>query len=82
MKAENTTRRLDNLGRITIPKALRSRLGIAEGAELEFFTHKNNGITYICLADVDAKKKSDASAALEVLKEKYTYEEILDLLKG
>lgn len=82
MKAENTTRRLDNLGRITIPKALRSRLQIPDGAELEFFTHKNNGITYICLADVNAKKKSDASAALEVLKEKYTYEEILDLLKG
>ena len=82
MKAENTTRRLDNLGRITIPKALRARLGIPEGAEMEFYTYKNKGITFICLAEVNAKRDSEASAALEVLKEKYTYEEILDLLKG
>ncbi len=82
MKAENTIRRLDNLGRITIPKSLRTRLQIPDGAELEFFTHKNNGITYICLAEVNAKKKSDASAALDILKEKYTVDEILEMLKA
>ena len=75
MKAENTIRRLDNLGRITIPKSLRTRLQIPDGAELEFFTHN-------CLAEVNAKKKSDASAALDILKEKYTVDEILEMLKA
>jgi AbrB family looped-hinge helix DNA binding protein len=82
MKAENTVRRLDNLGRITIPKSLRTRLEIPDGAELEFFTHKNGGVTYICLAEVNAKKKTDAALALETLKEKYTVEEILEMLQA
>jgi hypothetical protein len=34
------------------------------------------------LADVNAKKKSDASAALDILKEKYTVDEILEMLKA
>ena len=61
---ENATRKLDNLGRIVIPKGLRDRLGIADGEELEFFTlyldHKN----YICLTNNQEENPKYQTAAL------------------
>ncbi len=38
MKATGIVRRIDDLGRVVIPKELRGRLGIAEGDPLEIFT--------------------------------------------
>ena len=49
MRAENITRRMDNLGRIVLPKNLRLRAGIAEGDELDVFTTEENGRYFICL---------------------------------
>ena len=46
MKSENITRKLDSLGRVTLPKSLRARLNIADGAELEVFTCDYEGKTY------------------------------------
>ena len=48
---ENTSRKLDNLGRIVIPKGIRSRLGISEADELQFYTMRKDGISYICLTN-------------------------------
>lgn len=48
---ENTTRKLDNLGRIVIPKGLRTRLDISDGEELEFFTMQADGKNFICLTN-------------------------------
>jgi AbrB family looped-hinge helix DNA binding protein len=53
MRAENITRRLDNLGRIVLPKNLRLRAGILEGDELEIFTTEENGRCFICLTKKD-----------------------------
>lgn len=38
MKATGIVRRMDDLGRVVIPKEVRGRLGIAEGDPLEIFT--------------------------------------------
>ena len=40
MKATDIIRRVDDLGRIVIPKEIRRNLGIREGDPLEIFLHK------------------------------------------
>lgn len=47
--SENTIRRLDSLGRISIPKGLRNRYWIDPNDELEFYSLRYNGRDYICL---------------------------------
>ena len=41
MKATGTIRRVDDLGRIVIPKEIRRNLGIREGDPLEIFLHED-----------------------------------------
>lgn len=82
MKSENVTRKLDTLGRITLPKGLRTRLGIPEGAEMEIFTHEYEGITYICLADVNAKDNSVQTLLSEMDKLNLSVEDVITLLNN
>ena len=35
---ENTSKKVDSLGRITLPKGMRARLNVTDGTEMEFFT--------------------------------------------
>lgn len=42
MKATGIVRKVDELGRIVIPKELRSVMGMTEGAPLEIFVHGNS----------------------------------------
>lgn len=66
---ENTTRKLDNLGRIVIPKSLRTRLDISECEELEFFTMQAEGKNFICLTnnhEEDPKYRAAASVLEEL----------------
>lgn len=44
MKATGIVRRIDDLGRIVIPKEVRRSLGIKEGDPLEIFTTKDGEI--------------------------------------
>jgi AbrB family looped-hinge helix DNA binding protein len=47
---ENTTRKIDSLGRVSIPKSMRSRLGIEDGAEMAFYLLEDDvGTQYVCL---------------------------------
>ncbi len=41
MKATGIVRRIDDLGRIVIPKEIRRSLGIREGEPLEIFLHED-----------------------------------------
>lgn len=43
MKATGIIRRVDDLGRVVIPKELRKNMGINEGQPLEIFTQTVNG---------------------------------------
>ena len=66
---ENTSRKLDNLGRIVIPKSIRSRLGISEADELQFYTMRKDDISYICLTNCheeDPKYRAAASVLEEL----------------
>ena len=38
LQCENQSRKIDNLGRVTIPKSMRDRLGWAQNDEVEFYT--------------------------------------------
>ena len=47
MKATGIIRRIDDLGRIVIPKEIRRSLGIKEGDPLEFFTNREGEIILV-----------------------------------
>jgi bifunctional DNA-binding transcriptional regulator/antitoxin component of YhaV-PrlF toxin-antitoxin module len=66
---ENTSRKLDNLGRIVIPKGLRTRLGFNESDDLYFYTMSQDGISYICLTNCQTEdpKYRTAVSVLEEL---------------
>ena len=81
MKSENITRKLDSLGRITLPKSLRARLNIADGAELEVFTCDYEGRTYICLTDTETKT-TEGEIMVAKLLDMYSHEEILKMLNS
>jgi AbrB family looped-hinge helix DNA binding protein len=49
--SENTTRKVDALGRVSIPKSLRDRLDIAAEDEMEFFMMEYQGRRYVALAN-------------------------------
>lgn len=42
MKATGIIRRVDDLGRVVIPKEIRRNLGIREGDPLEIFLHEDS----------------------------------------
>lgn len=57
MQKENTSRKVDTLGRISIPKAIRDRLNIAVNDELDFYTTEENGASFICMTNQGKKLK-------------------------
>lgn len=48
MKATGIIRRVDDLGRVVIPKEIRRTLKIREGEPLEIFTDNVNGLPCVC----------------------------------
>ena len=68
---ENTSRRIDAMGRIVLPKGLRQRFGVRDNDELEFLSLELDGKHYICLTNsktVDPKYRT-AALVLEELGE-------------
>lgn len=66
---ENTTRKIDSLGRITLPKGLRDRMFLSENAELELFTANIDGRQCICLAS-PVNEEAEIQKAIDFLVEK------------
>lgn len=50
MKATGIIRRVDDLGRVVIPKEIRRTLHIREGEPLEIYTDNVNGMPVVCFA--------------------------------
>lgn len=49
---ENTTRKVDSLGRVSIPKSMRDRLEINTNDEVEFYLlQTDDGDQYVCLTN-------------------------------
>lgn len=46
MKATGIIRRVDDLGRVVIPKEIRRTLGIREGEPMEIFTDRDGSVIY------------------------------------
>ena len=69
--SENTTRKVDALGRVSIPKSLRDRLDIAAEDEMEFFMMEYQGRRYVALANT----KEDNSQKAE------KYKNVIDVLE-
>lgn len=68
---ENASRKLDSLGRISIPKAMRQRLNVADMSELDFYTIEDeNGHSYIAMAlPREEKLKKMRAEAIALLTE-------------
>ena len=53
MKATGIVRRIDDLGRVVIPKEIRRTIGIREGDLLEIFTLQENGKTMVAFSQCE-----------------------------
>ena len=69
MVNEHTTRKVDSLGRVVIPKSIRDKAEIKENDEVEFYTCEEDGRNFICLSKSGTKDKKweIAAAALREL---------------
>lgn len=69
LRPENVIKKIDDLGRITLPKGLRDRMYLnSDNNELEIFTMEVDGKMYICLASPDTIDNR-LYAAAEIFKE-------------
>ena len=66
---ENSSRKLDSLGRITLPKGLRDRMFLSDNAELELFTANIDGRQCICLSK-PIDEEEEIQKAVDFLAEK------------
>lgn len=66
---ENTTRKLDALGRITLPKGLRDRMFMGDNEELELYTANIDGRQCVCLCK-PVSEEDEIQQAIEYLSEK------------
>jgi len=66
---ENTTRKVDTLGRVSIPKGMRDRLNIKDGEEMDFYLLEDDyGNQYVALAK-QIEDNNKYIVAANVLKE-------------
>ena len=63
IRPAKTTIKIDALGRVTIPKGLRDRMGLHENDDMELFTMESGGREFICLATAQAMEDSYKLAA-------------------
>lgn len=63
MKATGIIRRMDDLGRVIIPKEIRRNMGIREGDPLEIFVHEG----CVCFKKYDTNKLKKVSDAFKEL---------------
>ena len=70
LQSENTSRKVDNLGRVSIPKSLRDRLMIkVEDSVYFYLLEDDNGRQYVCLTnqeDVNPKYQLAAEVLAEL----------------
>lgn len=62
MKATGIVRRIDDLGRVVIPKEIRRNCRIREGDPLEIYTSEIDGYPVICFAKYQPSFLTDLTA--------------------
>ena len=68
LQNENTIRKIDSLGRITLPKGLRNRLNFEDNDEIEIYTMEHMGKSFVCLTKYE-EVESKYFIARQVLEE-------------
>lgn len=67
MRATGIVRRIDDLGRVVIPREIRRNLGIREGDPLEIFTDKDQ----LVLVKYHPEYHDDLTAMIDGLQDEY-----------
>lgn len=67
--SENVSRKIDSLGRVTVPMSLRKRMDINEGDVVDYFTLSWNNRSFICFSPAPKDVDTRYFAAVDVLKE-------------
>lgn len=74
MKATGIIRRVDDLGRVVIPKEIRRNLGIREGEALEIYTDTFAGHPMVCFAKYEFNLSGSAKALQELVENYLDYD--------
>lgn len=80
MKATGIVRRIDDLGRVIIPREVRKNLGIKEGDPLEIFTTEE-GICFIPYRRDISQILNSALGQIDTMVDYKEYERIRDIFK-
>ena len=59
MKTLDCSRKLDSMGRITIPIRLREQLGFEIGHEYSYYLFEENGMKFLCIKCPDEPRADD-----------------------
>ena len=65
MKSTGIIRRVDDLGRIVIPKEIRKQCGIREGEALEIYVDKIDSMPCVCLVKYSTKFSNELNRVKE-----------------
>ena len=65
MRATGIVRRVDDLGRVVIPKDIRRTMGIREDEFLEIYTDTINGHPAVCFAKYEVNLANDAKVLFD-----------------
>lgn len=84
MRVTGVIRRIDDLGRIVIPKDIRKTLKFSYGDPLEFFTCSADGKNFLCLSKVGEENETEKEVCktfTDLLGKNYLTDLEKDLLK-
>ena len=73
MKFTSVIRRVDDLGRVVIPKEIRKTCGIYEGDPLEIFTDKIEGKSVVCFRKYKPSPLSSLNALADSIDNEMIY---------
>lgn len=67
MRTTGIIRRIDELGRVVIPREIRKTCGIHEGDPLEIFMDRNNGQPVVCFCKYETSFLSSLNALADAI---------------
>lgn len=78
MKATGIVRRVDDLGRIVIPKEIRRNMGLREGEAMEFFLEDN----CVCLKKYSPSDENLAISCHKYISDRWAYIKAINFTDG
>ena len=70
----DVTRKIDSVGRIVIPKRLRTKFRLQDGDEYQFYLHEEDGRKFLCIEcpvhpEIEAAKKMLEESGYKVIED-------------